>query len=486
MKSKHNTFVGKNALRDFLNPSNHPPFPLVEIPTSLNPYIHEKVRIFAKLLTLTPLTNVKSLPAYSMLESMQDEGKLWHVKEIIESSSWNTVLSLAIIGRSFGIDRTTAYVSRQTSPRKIDLLRFLWVNVRVFPDTICPNPHDPESSINVARHDGLKYWYLNPWQYSNMNNPKIHESVTGKQIWDQTDGMVKIFCAWLWTTGTMVWTMHYLKSKNPEIISVWVVRSPNNDVPWPRTKNLLREIDFDWESATDSIQEIGTLDSYKKSLELSRAWILAWSSSGFALAWLLSFLKEQFDKNNLDMLRDKNGEIISVFVVCDLPYVYLDEYFERLSGENFPNIINEHLLDEKKWFSQKWNEEGLDYILPIDNAPLVLYWIDSNSFEKSDSWVIQKNENVCIVDIRGREEYLHFHLPDSENFIFDDLIEHMDEFLTIWRKKQIIFVCTYGSKSHVLAQMYQMYGIQALSLEWGTTEWSKRNFPRIKDESCKI
>jgi cysteine synthase A len=58
-----NTFEGPHAILDFLNPDNAPYIPLVELPTNLNPYADNGVRIFAKLMNMLPLTNVKSLPA---------------------------------------------------------------------------------------------------------------------------------------------------------------------------------------------------------------------------------------------------------------------------------------------------------------------------------------------------------------------------------------------------------------------------------------
>jgi len=61
---------------DFLNPASHPPLPLVEIPNALNPFRTDGVRIFAKLLSMSPLTNVKSVPAYNMLKLARERGEL--------------------------------------------------------------------------------------------------------------------------------------------------------------------------------------------------------------------------------------------------------------------------------------------------------------------------------------------------------------------------------------------------------------------------
>lgn len=268
-------FAGEISVIDFLNPAKHPPLPLVEIPNSLNPFRSDGVRIFAKLLSMSPLTNVKSIPAHNMLALARERGELEGVGHIVESSSGNTVLSLGLVGKAFGIPRTSAYVSRDVTPEKLDLLRFLDIGVRVFDDPICPDPNDPQGSILHAQQDGSKPGWYNPGQYRNTDNPLAHTQLTGPQIWMQTQGKLTVFCAGLGTTGTLCGTSEYLRSVQPGITTVGVVRAPNNPVPGVRTKNLLEEIDFDWQSAANETVSVGTVDAYEKSLELSRSGILA-------------------------------------------------------------------------------------------------------------------------------------------------------------------------------------------------------------------
>ena len=96
-----NCFTGEYGLQEFLNPSNHPPLPLVELPPHLNPYHDFGVRVMVKLMGYLPLGNVKSLPAYTMLEQAHKDGRLSDVHTVVEASSGNTVLSLAVLSRSF-------------------------------------------------------------------------------------------------------------------------------------------------------------------------------------------------------------------------------------------------------------------------------------------------------------------------------------------------------------------------------------------------
>src|SRR5258708_39417802 len=96
MNNQLNVFTGTNSVLDFLNPDNNPPTPLVEIPQNLNPFYKDGVKIFAKLMNMTPLGNVKSLPALNMLLNKKN---LSEINTLVENSSGNTVFSLAVIGR---------------------------------------------------------------------------------------------------------------------------------------------------------------------------------------------------------------------------------------------------------------------------------------------------------------------------------------------------------------------------------------------------
>ena len=122
---QNNVFSGENAVRDFLNPDNNPYIPLVELPERLNPFSKDKVRIFAKLMNMVPLMNVKSLPALNMLLEAKDTGKLDGVHSLIENSSGNTVFSLATIARLFGIEHTKAIVSHEVTWGKLQFLQLL-------------------------------------------------------------------------------------------------------------------------------------------------------------------------------------------------------------------------------------------------------------------------------------------------------------------------------------------------------------------------
>jgi len=113
----HSVFYGDEALLDYLDPENYIT-PLVELPKQLNPFVKERVSIFAKMLTHLPLMNVKSIPAFHMLKSSSLKG----VTTLVESSSGNTALSLWVIWRAFWIKKTQAFISHEVTGGKLKLL----------------------------------------------------------------------------------------------------------------------------------------------------------------------------------------------------------------------------------------------------------------------------------------------------------------------------------------------------------------------------
>jgi cysteine synthase A len=158
-----------------------------------------------------------------------------------------------------------------------------------------------------------------------------------------------VFCAGLGTTGTITGTAKKLKKKKPTVQVVGVMREQNSYVPGVRTRGLLQLTSINWEKQVDSVMEVKTNESYRKSLQLSRAGIVVGPSSGFSLCGLLNYLDERVKSNTLDELREKSGDITCVFICCDGPVPYLDEYFKYLDPSDFPEIKNRELLVNKPW-----------------------------------------------------------------------------------------------------------------------------------------
>jgi len=347
MDKQLNVFSGPDAIKDFLNPGNLPYLPLVELPAALNPFHADGVRIQAKLMNLMPLGNVKAVPAYNMTMEKAKRGELDGVEQLVENSSGNTVFSLAIAARQFGVEETNAYVPAEISWNKLLMLLFFGIHPIVNKEPQAPSENDPASGVYKARKDGERPDTLNPGQYENPDNPKAHEKWTGPQIWQQTDGRLSLFCAGLGTTGTLIGTSTYLKRQNPDLPVVGVMRAKDQYVPGARTEKLLNLVDFDWRPHLDYIEVASSEVSYRLSMAMSRIGLMVGPTSGMALAGLLQHLEKEKDAGRLDALRNEDGEVLCVFPCPDGPLPYLDEYPKYVDRSEFPAIQNEELLLNK-------------------------------------------------------------------------------------------------------------------------------------------
>jgi cysteine synthase len=335
---KLNVFEGKNALLQFLDPTKLPPTPLVELPAELNPFAKEGVRIYAKLMNLLPLGNVKAVSAFNMLDGAKKRGELSKTHTIVEYSSGNTIFSAAAAARSMGVNCIQTLISHEAFRSRIDMLRFLGIEVLIHQEPVFPKRFDKRSGIEKAIRLGSRKGYFCLRQYENPDNPNAHMRVTGPQIWNQMNEDVSIFCAGIGTTGTIAGTSKYLKKRNKNIFTLGVARRLDSPVPGVRSIPRLELIRYDWKPHVDAIEEVSMRDSYTQSLVLSRQGILVGPSSGFALQGLMQFLRKAKRTKKLEQYRNKKGEIRAVFVCCDGPFQYLPEYFQYVDKKYFPKV----------------------------------------------------------------------------------------------------------------------------------------------------
>ena len=323
-------FAGSTSTRDFLNPENSPPLPLVELPDRLNPFVVQGVRIFAKLMYLLPLLRIKSLPALNMLMEAEASGRLDGVETIIENSSGNTAFSLGVLAPIFNIRRVVAMVPWDIAPGKLDLLRLCGVEPR-----LTRSAEGVPSGISVAHEEGKQPGWFNPAQYENEANPSVCEKWIAPEIWRQTGGRLTVFATGLGTSGTLVGAARYFRRVSSKVALVGAICSQRSAVPGVRSEAGLREIAFPWREAADCIVEVETRESFKESLELCRSGFMAGPSSGFALAGLLKFLQARDAASDLDLLRNEVGEVLATFVCADTPLPYLEKYSTHLDPSDF-------------------------------------------------------------------------------------------------------------------------------------------------------
>jgi cysteine synthase A len=242
----------------------------------------------------------------------------------VENSSGNTAFSLAILARLFGIHAMRAVVPIDIAPGKLELLRLAGVDVRFSPSE--------DKGIEMARRIGQRPGFLNLDQYANLANIDAHAKWTTAQVWEQTEGRLTVYAAGLGTTGTTLGAIQYFREHAPHVTVVGVYVLPDSAVPGVRSVERLEEVSFDWEAEVPSRVGAGTKESYKKSLDLCREGLLGGPSSGFALAGLIRFLTEHQD---LNALRNADGEVVAAFICSDTPFPYLDKYSTILDPIDF-------------------------------------------------------------------------------------------------------------------------------------------------------
>ncbi|RKF03411.1 cystathionine beta-synthase [Tenacibaculum lutimaris] len=176
--------------------------------------------VLAKVETFNPGNSVKDRMALKMIEDAEADGRLKPGGTIIEGTSGNTGMGLALAAIVKGY-KCIFVISDKQSKEKMDILRAVGAEVVVCPTNV--EPDDPRSYYSVSKRLGEETpnsWYVN--QYDNPSNAQAHYEQTGPEIWEQTDGKITHFVVGVGTGGTVSGTAKFLKEKNPNI-KIWGV-----------------------------------------------------------------------------------------------------------------------------------------------------------------------------------------------------------------------------------------------------------------------
>ena len=174
--------------------------------------------VLAKYETFNPGNSVKDRMALKMIEDAEADGRLKPGGTIIEGTSGNTGMGLALVAIVKGYKLICVMADKQ-SKEKMDILRAVGAKVMVCPTNV--EPDDPRSYYSVSKRlseETPNSWYVN--QYDNPSNAKAHYESTGPEIWEQTDGKVTHFIVGVGTGGTISGVGKYLKEKNPNV-KIW-------------------------------------------------------------------------------------------------------------------------------------------------------------------------------------------------------------------------------------------------------------------------
>lgn len=273
--------------------------PLVEI-TSF--HASPKVKIYAKLEGNNPAGSVKDRPALNMIRSAIERGEIKKGDKLIEATSGNTGIALAMIASMYELELELVMPSSSTRERTLTMEAFgaqvtLLENMEVCRDY----------AEEKAENDGV--FILN--QFSNPDNYEAHIKTTGPEIWRDTQGKITHFVSAMGTTGTIMGNSIYLKDKNPNIQIVGCQPTEESSIPgirrWP--KEYLPKI-FD-ASKVDRVIDVAQQDAVEKSRLLAKKeGVFAGMSTGGAFHAALKVANEI-------------EEGVIVFIACDRGDRYL-------------------------------------------------------------------------------------------------------------------------------------------------------------------
>lgn len=188
--------------------------PLVRI----NNVIETNALVLAKVETFNPGHSIKDRMALKMIEDAEKEGKLKKGGTIIEGTSGNTGMGLALVAIQKGYKCIFVLADKQ-SKEKMDILKAVGAQIKICPTDV--DPEDPRSYYSVSRRLAEEIpnsWFVN--QYDNPSNTLAHYETTGPEIWEQTEGKITHLVVGVGTGGTISGTAKYLKEQNPNI-KVW-------------------------------------------------------------------------------------------------------------------------------------------------------------------------------------------------------------------------------------------------------------------------
>lgn len=294
-----------------------------------------KATIWAKLEFTNPGGSIKDRIAKYMIEKAELQGKIKPGDTIIENSSGNTALGLAIIARQKGYNLKIVIRDTQ-SPEKIKMLRVLGVDVILADTKLDPeHPHSYNNYAKTIADNDKSVFYID--QHNNLDNNEAHYRTTGPEIWDQMDGQIDYLIGGLGTGGTITGSGRFLKEKNPDIKIIGIDPMGSVFYNYFKEKKLIKPYRYFVEGIGDEfILPTAQLDILDDMIQVNDKKALGWAkkiaaeegiiaggSSGANVWGAVQIAKEI----------DRPANIVTI--ICDSGFKYLS------------TIYNDSWLEEK-------------------------------------------------------------------------------------------------------------------------------------------
>lgn len=186
---------------------------------------NKNVQIFAKLEGTNPGGSVKDRAAYGMIKGALERGELKPGMKLIEATSGNTGIALAMIARLFNVDIELVMPEDATRERVLTMQAY---GAKV---TLTPKAQSMEGAIDYANARVAEGGYLMLNQFANPDNYKMHYATTGPEIWRDTAGKVTHFVSSMGTTGTIMGVSRYLKEQNTSVQIIGCQPTEGSKIP---------------------------------------------------------------------------------------------------------------------------------------------------------------------------------------------------------------------------------------------------------------
>jgi cystathionine beta-synthase len=411
-----------------------------------------RATVFAKMESLNPGYSVKDRIGVSMIAAAEREGTLGPGGTIVEATSGNTGIGLALAAAVKGY-KCIFVMTEKASVEKVRYLKALGADVVVVPASAKPGTpdHYVETARRIARETPNSFY---PDQYSNPNNPEAHYRTTGPELWEQTEGRLTHFVAGLGTGGTISGTGRFLKERNPEIRVVGA--DPYGSVfktyketghTHEATPYLVEGIGQEIVPANvhikyvDEIINVTDRESFELSRQLGRKeGIFCGGSTGTNLAAALKVARDL----------DENGVV--VFIVCDTGEHYLTKHH---SDEW---LKEKRLLEPKRMtaglISSTKGDSGVPRLLaaaPTDTVADVLARMDEHGVTQMP--VIEEGravgavrENRLLAKVLGNRDRLQSPVAEvmEESFPVVDVDAGAPEVTRLLRRSPAVLIEEYG------------------------------------------
>lgn len=267
--------------------------------------VNKKVKLLGKLEGNNPGGSVKDRAAFGMIKGALDRGEIKRGDQLIEATSGNTGIALAMIARIMGLNMTLVMPDNSTRERVLAMEAY---GARVL---LTPAAKTIEYSREVAESMAAQKGYFILNQFANADNFGMHYKTTGPEIWRDTQGNVTHFVSAMGTTGTIMGVSRFLKEQNKSIQIVGTQPVEGSSIPGIRrwSPEFLPKI-FE-PHRVDRIVDVSEMDARHMTQRLAKEeGILAGMSSGGALQAALT-------------IADKIETGVIVFIICDRGDRYL-------------------------------------------------------------------------------------------------------------------------------------------------------------------